>query len=115
MGGQYWVITDGQFSVDISKRTIRDCLSRIDKDSREARNKRIFDLWMACYTQEEIAEKENVTHQSVDLILQEMADLPKLAKSDKAMAEHAADFETADLQHLEAAGKDKRIEAPGKY
>lgn len=28
----------------ISERTIRDWLSRIDKDSKEARNRRIFDL-----------------------------------------------------------------------
>jgi hypothetical protein len=57
-------------------------LSGIGKGSKKVRNKRIFDLWMACYTQEEIAERENLTHLSVDLILQEMADLPKLAKSD---------------------------------
>jgi hypothetical protein len=34
---------------------VRDWLSRIDKDSKEARNRRIFDMWMACYTQEEIS------------------------------------------------------------
>jgi hypothetical protein len=38
-----------------SDRTVRDWLSRIDKDSKEARNRRIFDMWMACYTQEEIS------------------------------------------------------------
>jgi hypothetical protein len=32
-------------------------LSGISKDSKKARKKRIFDLWMACYTQEEIEER----------------------------------------------------------
>jgi len=36
--------------LSVSERTIRDWLSRIDKDTKEARNKRIFDLWLACYT-----------------------------------------------------------------
>ncbi len=35
---------------------MRDWLSRIDKDSKEARNKKIFEMWMACHTQEEIGE-----------------------------------------------------------
>jgi hypothetical protein len=46
-----------------------------------------------CYTQEEIAEREAITHQAVDLVLQEMASLPKLAESDKAAAEHLTDFD----------------------
>lgn len=35
-------------------------LSRIDKDAKEARNKRIFDMWLACYTQDEIAEQRKI-------------------------------------------------------
>ena len=76
--------------LSISERTLRDWLSRIDKDSKEKRNKRIFDFWLACYTQEEIAEREGITHQAVDQVLQEMADLPKIAKPH---ADHLIDFE----------------------
>jgi hypothetical protein len=56
-------------------------------------DRRIFDLWLACHTQEEIAEAENVTQQTVSLVLQETADLPKLVKSGAAASEHAVDFE----------------------
>jgi len=35
---------------------------------------------MRCDTQEEIAEREGITQQSVDLVLQEMAALPELVK-----------------------------------
>ena len=43
--------------LSVTVQTIREGLSRIDKDSKEARDKKIFDLWLACYTQEEIAEQ----------------------------------------------------------
>ncbi len=79
--------------LSVSERTIRDWLSRIDKDSKEARNKRIFEMWMACYTQEEIGEKENLDKAQINRICCEMAGLPKLNKSDKAAAEHAIDFQ----------------------
>ena len=61
--------------------------------NHEARNRRIFDMWMACYTQEEIGEKENLDKAQINRICCEMAGLPKLNKSDKAAAEHATDFQ----------------------
>ena len=47
-------------------------------------------MWMACYTQEEIGEKENITKETVSQVCQIMANLQK---SDKAYAEHATDFQ----------------------
>ena len=52
-----------------------------------------FDLWMACYTQKEIAEKVGVSREAVGKIMVEMAELPKLPKSDQSKAEFADDFE----------------------
>ncbi len=76
--------------LSVSERTIREWLSRIDKDSKEARDKRIFELWMACYTQEEIAERERIDDRTVRDVLGEMAEVPK---SLKPAADHLADFE----------------------
>ncbi|MEI6258511.1 MAG: DNA methyltransferase [Deltaproteobacteria bacterium] len=76
--------------LSVSERTVRDWLSRIDKDSKESRNKRIFDLWLACHTQEEIAERENVTKETVSQICQKMAEL---SESDKPVASHLTDFD----------------------
>ena len=45
---------------------------------------------MACYTQEEIGEREGLTQKAVSLILEEMAELPKVLKP---TAEHLIDFE----------------------
>jgi len=99
--------------LSIPERTMRTWLSRIDKDERDLRDRRIFDLWMACHTQEEIADRVGITQQAVAQVLQETAKLPSLVKlhnfasSDVegvlkkaltkervAAAEHATDFET---------------------
>jgi hypothetical protein len=66
-------------------------LSRIDKDAKEKRNERIFDLWMACYTQAEIADAVNVTQPVV-------ADFigngnPAETYKTSAAALHQSDFE----------------------
>lgn len=79
--------------LSVSERTVREWTSRIDKDAKEARSKRIFDLWMQCYSTDEIAEKENVAKSEVSTTCSKMADLPNLNKSDQSAAEHATDFE----------------------
>lgn len=75
--------------LSVSERTVRGWLSNIDKDARDARKQRIFESWLACYTQEEIAEQEGMTHQMISQVLQEMADLPEIAKP---IASHLVDF-----------------------
>jgi hypothetical protein len=47
---------------------------------------------MACHTQEEIAEREDVSQSEVDRVLPKMADLPNWVKSHPA-ANHLTDFE----------------------
>jgi len=76
--------------LSVSERTVRDWLSRIDKDSKAARNKRIFAAWLACDTQEEIAERESVSRMDVSRVCNEMAELPE---SYKPAASHLTDFD----------------------
>jgi hypothetical protein len=47
----------------------------------------------ACYTQEEIAEREGMTREGVRDILANLGDFGKLAENAKAYANHAVDFE----------------------
>jgi hypothetical protein len=54
---------------------------------------RIFDLWLACWTQQEIANEVGVTNQQVSQLTAELPDIGKLAKGDKTSAEHATDFD----------------------
>ncbi len=70
-----------------------DWLARMDKDAKEARDRKIFDLWLACWTQQEIATEVGCSAGEVSAITSETADLPKLTKPDRASAEHAVDFD----------------------
>jgi hypothetical protein len=72
---------------------VREWLSRIDKDAKAARDRRIFDLWLACYTEREIARRENVSPGQIHDICSEFPDLEKTSKPHRAAAEHATDFE----------------------
>lgn len=78
--------------LSVSERTIRDWLSRMDKDAKEARDRRIFDLWLACWTQQEIADEVGVTQAEIAKSIPN-GDLAILNKSDRAAAEHATDFD----------------------
>jgi hypothetical protein len=77
--------------LSVGERTVRGWLSRIDKDAKEQRDRRIFEMWMASYTQEEIAEAVGEKKQRVSEVI--CPDLANLPKADKSAAEHATDFE----------------------
>lgn len=77
--------------LSVSDRTVRDWLSRVDKDAKEARNKRIFDMWMACYEQKEIAEAVGISPPQVTEITSKFG-IGELAKTEVSAAEHATDF-----------------------
>jgi len=79
--------------LSVSERTVRDWLSRIDKDSKAERDRRIFDKWMACETNVAIAEQCDCDEKTVRDVIGELADLPKLRNQDQAAASHATDFD----------------------
>ena len=66
-------------------------------------------MWLACYTQEEIAEKENVDKATVSRICCEFPDLEKCNKAEKAAAEHATD--KGRRPHFRAAPVPARLSA----
>jgi len=45
--------------------------SRIDKDSKDARNKRIAEMWLACYSEQEIASQVGCDQKTVSNIIGE--------------------------------------------
>ena len=57
---------------------------------KEARDKRIFELWLACFTQEEIAAEVGCDRHNVDNLLRKSADVPK---TQNPAALHQADFD----------------------
>ena len=79
--------------LSVSERTVRGWLSRIDKDAKSARNERIFALWMACHTQQAIADVLEVPQQTVADALKPLTEFGNLAESGKVAANHVTDFE----------------------
>lgn len=77
--------------LSVSERTVRDWLSRIDKDAKEARDRRIFDLWLACWTQEQIASELSVSQGEIAKIIPN-GDIAVLNKTDRASADHSTEF-----------------------
>ena len=85
-------------------RTVRDWLSRIDKDNKEIRNIEIANRWFACYTLQEIAEHVGMTKKGVDQVCEQIADFHFVHK----LGEH--DDLDGD-ERREAIQADRRAEA----
>lgn len=79
--------------LSVSDRTVRDWLSRMDKDAKESRDRRIFDLWLACWTLEAIAEETGASKSDVDRTISQIGNIAELGKPQRAAAEHATDFD----------------------
>lgn len=79
--------------LSVSEKTVNNWLSNIDKDARDARNKRIFAAWLACWTQEEITEKEGLPRQTVTDFLASYAGNGNVSESGQTR-ENDADTET---------------------
>jgi len=77
--------------LSVSLSIVHEWLSRIDKDSKEARRRRAFDLWLSCATMAEIADACHCSLGTVNQICSEFPNLEFLNKSQQAAAEHATD------------------------
>lgn len=51
--------------LSVSDRTVRDYLSDEDKKLAEQRDRLIFNMWMSCYTQEEIQESSGIPRKTI--------------------------------------------------
>lgn len=70
--------------LSISLRTVNNHLHNIDEQLKAERDEKIKAMWLACYTQEEIAEELNQTQQAIAKSfesLQLLESLPKVVKN----------------------------------
>lgn len=91
--------------LSVSEKSIDRYLSDIDKDLRSERKEKIAAMWMACYTQEEIAEAVGVTQQSIDQSTKELQILDTCPKLVIIQAQHADEQYEAPLFNVWAFGK----------
>ena len=66
--------------LSVTERTVTGYISDIERNIREARRQKIFDMWMACITQEEIAEDTGLTQPQVKTIIDTFIDLGSISK-----------------------------------
>lgn len=66
--------------LSVSARSVNGYLSDIDKQLREERKQRIFDMWMAGHTTTEIAASLEMAQQTIDGLLPKTEDLPNSVK-----------------------------------
>lgn len=80
--------------LSVSKRMVNNYLNGIDKQIREERKQKIFDLWMAGYTSEEIAESIGVDNTgSFREIIKDLSVLESFPNQTKVFANFQDDFQ----------------------
>ncbi|QDU39694.1 DNA methylase [Maioricimonas rarisocia] len=80
-------------TLSVGKRKVSDWLSRTVKEEKDRRNRKIFDMWLACHTQQEIADAVGCPQQTVADQIRGFTDSVLQNRSGKAAAEHATGFE----------------------
>lgn len=80
-------------SLSVGKAKVSGWLARVVKDNKEKRDRKIFDMWMACHTQEEIAEACGAERSTVTKISDDFVKTVFENQNHKAAASHATDFD----------------------
>ena len=86
--------------LSVSTSTVQSWLSRIDKDAKAERDRRIYAKWLACWTQDEIADSEGMSQKAVSDILVEFPELEKLLKSAQTLATYAEEGWTPPIYNV---------------
>ncbi len=97
--------------LSVDERSVRGWLARIDKDTKVKRDRQIFDLWMACYTQEEIAQRLECDRNEVKRLITDFGQNGKLSVLTK-VNQHAADY---SIDIFKPKGSDKLEFTPPQY
>ena len=72
----------------ITERSVNSYVETMDRKAREQRKQTIYDLWMACYTQQEIADTVGVAQPTVVNEIKNFIKNGKLSKIDKIHADY---------------------------
>lgn len=74
-------------TLSVTTRAISGYLSDIDKQLREERKQKIYDMWLAGYTTTEIAESVNVVKQTISSEIENLSNLGNASKNGQVLAE----------------------------
>lgn len=79
-------------TLSVGKAKVSEWLSRIVKEEKSRRNAKIFDLWLACHTQQEIADAVGGARKTVDDQIASFGETVLQNQTAKTRADHAVDF-----------------------
>jgi transposase len=80
-------------NLSVGKAKVGAWMARTVKDQKEKRNKQIAAMWLACYTQDEIAEATGTPQQTVADEIKKFTETVFKNQTGKSAADHAADFD----------------------
>jgi DNA modification methylase len=101
-------------TLSVSLRMVNSYLTDIDKQIREARKKKIFEMWLACHTQAEIAAAVELSQKEISKKEEELYLLETLPKGIKLTATYQDEFEPP-LYNVWAFGKSSNeLKHPGQ-
>ena len=81
--------------LSVSERMVRSYLTDVDKQLRDERKRQIFELYMDCWTQQEIAERMDMAQQSVDRVIKSFTQNGSVSDLGKSLDfDRDADFKT---------------------
>lgn len=92
-------------TLSVSERTVSGYLADTDKQLREHRRETIRAMWLACHTQQDIADAVGVTKETISQEVEESQILEALPKSDKLAALHEDADWTPPLYDIWNPGK----------
>lgn len=78
--------------LSVGKRKVSDWLSRTVKEEKDRRKRKIFEMWLACHTQQEIADALGVAQKNVSTTIDNFILSVLENQKYKVAAEHASDF-----------------------
>lgn len=82
-------------TLSVGKKKVSEWLARTVKEQKDKRDRKIREMWLACYTQEEIAEACGCVVQTVNNVISEFSKsvLENQNGKEHTLASHATDFD----------------------
>jgi ParB-like chromosome segregation protein Spo0J len=93
--------------------TIKSYLARTKKESKARRNKRIWDAWLGCNTESEIADKESLTQQAISEIIENYKKTDAIQKLVIFSAYQDPDWKPPIYDVWKRQSKSSKISHPG--
>ena len=92
-------------TLSVSLRSVNNYLSDVDKQLREERKQRIFDMYLACYTQAEIAEDVGLTQKTIANEIESFSNFGTSSKITKTSANFMDEDFTPPIYNVWSYGK----------